>query len=444
MSRINSSIVAAASFVFFAGCALKDVERPEIAKAQIAQDSNVSALKTLDNKTDMTMPNEAAMFMSAVDAIDERDYERASYYLSILYQKTKKKQYLPELIKIYSALGQYDKAKSVLLSAIAENPDDMDAKKMLAANYIQQKEYKSAFEIAEAIAQKTKQKEDYDTAGSIAYVLGDYKSAQKYFKSSYALKADDISADRIATILFMENKPGEATRFLETHIRMFNCSKYLCERLANAYIEQNDQRGALEMYKKLYFKTKDERYIKKIIELSVAGSDVDGLIAFLKKSKKDEALLFEAYKYKKDNKNAAVTALKLYKKTKDVNYLAQATIYKFESYPEKKPLWLIKESVKNLTIVTGRLQNDVYDNYLGYLLIDYDLDVNKGVELVKRALAKDPTSVFYLDSLAWGYYKQKKCVEANEIIKKILPELKDDKTVAAHAQAIKKCLQGQK
>ena len=93
---------------------------------------------------------------------------------------------------------------------------------------------------------------------------------------------------------------------------------------------------------------------------------------------------------------------KLYKKTKDLNYLAQSAIYKFESYPEKKPNALIKESVKDLGAVTAKIQNDVYDNYLGYLLIDYDIDVSRGVELVKRALTKDPTSIFYKDSLAWA------------------------------------------
>ena len=227
---------------------------------------------------------------------------------------------------------------------------------------------------------------------------------------------------------------------METHVRMFGCSKYLCEKLAASYIEKNDRSGALETYKKLYFKLKDEKYIKQIIELSVVGSDIDGLIAFLKKSKKDENLLFEAYKYKKVNKHPAISAMKLYKKTKDLNYLAQAAIYKFESYPEKKPHTLIKESVKEPSIVTNGMQNDVYDNYLGYLLIDYDIDVSRGVELVKRALTKDPTSIFYKDSLAWGYYKQKKCVEAYEIMKTITAELKDDKTVIEHMEAIKKCV----
>ncbi len=440
MSRINYALSIFLLSSIFYGCA---------PKTEIINNSTTEVNASIDtanekNRTAPLVADEAAFFMAAVDAIDGKEYEKAAAYLNVLYKQTGKKQYLMELVKIYSAAGEFEAAKTLLISAIAKNDDDLDTKKMLAANYIGQKEYAKALEVAEAIAARSKQKEDYDTAGSIAYVVNDYKTAQKYFKLSYTLKPDHITADRIASILFLEKKGGEATAFLDTHIRMFGCSKYLCERLAGAYIDRNDQRGALEVYKKLYFKIKDARYIKKIIELSVAGSDVNGLIAFLKKSKKDDVLLFEAYKYKKDNKNAAILAAKLYAKTKDLNYLAQSVIYKFESYPEKKPHWLVKESVKNLEIVTNGMQNDVYDNYLGYLLIDYDIDTARGVELVKRALGKDPTSIYYKDSLAWGYYKQKKCAEANEIMKAIAVELKDDKTVIEHFEAIKKCLGGQK
>ena len=69
--------------------------------------------------------------------------------------------------------------------------------------------------------------------------------------------------------------------------------------------------------------------------------------------------------------------MELYKKTNEIDYLAQAAIYKFESYPEnKKPHWLITQTVKHLSLVVSKIKNDIYDNYLGYLLIDYDIDVD--------------------------------------------------------------------
>ena len=44
---------------------------------------------------------------------------------------------------------------------------------------------------------------------------------------------------------------------------------------------------------------------------------------------------------------------------------------------------------------------------MAYLLIDYELDINKGVALVKKALVQDPENIAYLDTLAWGEYKLK-------------------------------------
>ncbi len=446
MSRINYALTIFVFSILFSGCSLKEHSMPQAQQATAQKQQDITQEKTTqqDAVAQPLEADEAAFFMASIEALSNLELDRAAGYMETLYKGTGKKQYLAELVKIYSAKGDLEKVGAILQEIVDSDPTNFDAKRMLAANYMGQKEYAKALELMMTVADSSKAKSDYDMAGSVAFVMGDYKLAQKYFKLSYSVKADHITAERIATIMFLENRGTEATAFLDTHTRMFGCSKYICERLAKAYIETGDKKGALETYKKLYFKLKDEKYIKNIIELSVAGSDIDGLISFLKRTQKDDNLLFEAYKYKKDNKNASLTAMRLYKKTKDLNYLAQSVIYKFESYPDKKPTWLVKESVKNLEIVTGGMQNDVYDNYLGYLLIDYEINVGRGVELVKRALAKDPTSLFYKDSLAWGYYKQKKCLEASELIKAVAAELKEDKTVLEHAEAIRKCVQGLK
>ncbi len=44
-------------------------------------------------------------------------------------------------------------------------------------------------------------------------------------------------------------------------------------------------------------------------------------------------------------------------------------------------------------------------NFLGYTLIDSEKDVQGGIKYVQKALKILPSSVYYMDSLAWGYYK---------------------------------------
>lgn len=75
-------------------------------------------------------------------------------------------------------------------------------------------------------------------------------------------------------------------------------------------------------------------------------------------------------------------------------------------------------------------------NFLGYLMIDYEINLVEGVGHIKKALEISPLNPAYLDSLAWGYYKLKDCVNAQktfglipkeEVLKE--PELKEHKAL---------------
>ena len=102
---------------------------------------------------------------------------------------------------------------------------------------------------------------------------------------------------------------------------------------------------------------------------------------------------------------------------------------------------LILSSVINkFEKVLETLDNPIYQNYLAYILIDYDLNINRGIYLVKKALEKDPSNVAFLDTLAWGEYKLKNCKEAFNQMKKVIDEVGlDDEEIRTHWQKIKEC-----
>ncbi len=73
---------------------------------------------------------------------------------------------------------------------------------------------------------------------------------------------------------------------------------------------------------------------------------------------------------------------------------------------------VLKSVIKKFEDVLTVLDNHVYQNYLGYILIDFDVDINKGgLDFVNKALEKaPPNNLAYIDSLAWGgQYKLKQC-----------------------------------
>lgn len=45
------------------------------------------------------------------------------------------------------------------------------------------------------------------------------------------------------------------------------------------------------------------------------------------------------------------------------------------------------------------------NNNLGYTLVDENRDVERAIKLIQRAVAEEPLSAVYLDSLGWAYYK---------------------------------------
>ncbi len=71
-------------------------------------------------------------------------------------------------------------------------------------------------------------------------------------------------------------------------------------------------------------------------------------------------------------------------------------------------------------------------NCLGYLWADHGLHLKEAIELIKRALALEPSDAAYLDSLGWAYYKSKMLKESIEALKKSVQLMSDDALIRSH------------
>jgi tetratricopeptide (TPR) repeat protein len=84
-------------------------------------------------------------------------------------------------------------------------------------------------------------------------------------------------------------------------------------------------------------------------------------------------------------------------------------------------------------------------NNLAYFLIDKDRNINKGIELINKALELRPDNWYMLSIKGWGLYKQGKHKEALEFLEKAW-NLKPvyDHEVYLHLEAAKKAVASQK
>lgn len=71
-------------------------------------------------------------------------------------------------------------------------------------------------------------------------------------------------------------------------------------------------------------------------------------------------------------------------------------------------------------------------NYLGYMLVDRNVRVSEGLEMIQRALEQDPHNGAYLDSLGWAYYRLDKLEDAEKYLRQAIEKTSKDPTVHDH------------
>jgi tetratricopeptide (TPR) repeat protein len=99
-------------------------------------------------------------------------------------------------------------------------------------------------------------------------------------------------------------------------------------------------------------------------------------------------------------------------------------------YEREKKYDLAEEQFKKVLAVNPRSAATL--NYYGYMLADQGLRLPEATDLIKRALAEDPSSGAYLDSLGWAYYKQDRLAEAEDSLRQAAERDHSDATILEH------------
>ncbi len=261
-------------------------------------------------------------------------------------------------------------------------------------------------------------------------------------EEAYQLNYSEKALDKIVVIIYTNmNSPYQAIARIEEHSKNLGYSLLLTKRLIAFYADQRDEAGLLKYYPHLYDLEPTEQSANMLIQLYWNANKVPELTQFLVRTHTNDELLLKIYTSEKLYSKAIVLAQKLYEETGDIDYLGQKAIYQYEAAKNRDDKKLLDSVIGDLTKVVEVKEEGYYLNYLGYCMIEHDRNVSVGIEYVKRALEIEPDSGYYIDSLAWGYYKQGECERANTLMKKVVELLGvDDPEVKAHLKAINKCI----
>jgi len=394
------------------------------------------------NPAQKIFEEEDTYILYALHAEQLKESKAASLLFEILYEKSGKKEYLYRSLQ--NDLVAKDTQKIIERINVLEKefPDDIKLTRFKVVALYERNELDVAEKLSVALVKKTQDPNDYLLVSDVLIKAQKYDLALRYLESAYTKEYNEKILDKMSIILYVNlNRKKDAIAYLETHSRMHGSSQLIASRLIGFYSDQNNIDGLLVTYKRLYALQKDEELAKKIIQIYTYKRDYLHLTDFLEESKSNDEILLQLYSSAQNYKKAYPLAGELYKKTADITYLGQSAIYEYEGAKNKNSQTLLNSVVEKLERVIKVDKSPIYLNYLGYLLIDHEIDVKKGMKYIESVLKVEPESAYYLDSLAWGYYKLGNCMKAKSIIDRVRRlEGGDNIEVIEHEEAISTCV----
>ncbi|MBW6488614.1 hypothetical protein [Sulfurimonas sp.] len=385
--------------------------------------------------------HEDLYILSALYLEDIGDYENSSSLFNTLYKESKKREYLYRSLKNNLAAKENEKAIKRVDEIAGESVEDFELARIKIVALMRADRLAEAKELAMRLVKSSKSVDDYLLVSEIYVKLKEYDSALKYLEGAYVKDYNEKILEKMAIILYVNlERKKDAIAQLESHSRINGCSASVCNKLIGFYSNDNNIEGLLSTYLRLYKIDPSRDTANKIVQIYGYKKDYPKMTQFLEESSSDNELLLQLYIQAKDYKKAALKAKELYDESVEISFLGQSAIFEYESSEDKNDKAMQKRVIAKLQEVIALKREGMYLNYLGYLLIDHEIDVKKGIEYVKEALKIEPDSIYYLDSLAWGYYKFGNCKKAANIMKKIENmDGSDNEEVIKHIEAIKKC-----
>lgn len=381
--------------------------------------------------------------LQAYDALGNEDNQRALDLFYEIYKSTKSNLCAKEAFRLAFLLE--DERIDELLGTLNEiSKHDNDALRLVIGYHIT----KSNLTKAKSLAFKLlKTQPNYPANHSILgtiYALQDNKAAAlESFKKAYALDPSEMNVLKLFDML--ENgmsRRNEAIKYLDDWASKYGCTKQTCLILLGMHVMQDNTNKVVSTYTKLYEALGDTRFLRDGLSLLIYKKDFKGAQRLLEQYHFDDDALVEVYASLGLFDKAYKLCESLYEKNENPAYLSKMAMYSYEKNTKNTSRAELMRIAELFEKSVYEANEAVYYNYYGYLLIDHDIDIKKGLELVLKAHELSPSSNYIIDSVAWGYYKLGDCKSAKEWMDKVAgdAEFMEQIESKTHKIAIDKCL----
>lgn len=381
---------------------------------------------------------EDGYILEALDSIDSKNYQGALEIYKNLYDITKKQEYLKEMINLSIQLGKHTDAIEYIKDYEKNDENDVIIKRYLAYSYMALNKINEAIETYKDIIKLENNKINNKVLSSLYLLKKDFPAARKSLMDAHQEEPDEHTLILISSIDIMNKDFNSSIPLIKAYFPNA-ISDGFAQTINELAFSNNALKEAESLYLYYYDKNPNDINAKNLIRIYMMENDTTKAGELAKNHKLDDNLMIDLYMMQKDYKNARILTKKAFKQTQDSTYLGILAIIDFEDASDKKNV--LPQVIENFKKSLKDRKNHMFYNYLGYLLIDFDVDIDEGIKYVNEALKLDPNNYAYIDSLAWGFYKKNDCENAKKIIDRISPAIiEQEDEVKEHLEIIKKCL----
>ena len=411
-------------------------------------DEKISKNKINFIKQDVKYFNlESQYIMFALEFESQKKYQSSRKIYLKLFENTNKHEYLVKYLNLSFVMKDYEGVKKYASLNMLENIKEEEMiLKFYTLSLLKLQEKDETIKYAKKLVNKFYHKSNHSFLASIYLDLKDYNNAIEEFEKAYKISKSVQLLQTITNIKYNHlNQKKESKNRILKYIKKNDYPFDLSLQLLSFYEIEKEKEQIILLLEKMY--SNYSKMNKKIVQNKTKSllirylikEDREKAILFLESNNIENNVLVELYKSENKLNKANLLLSKLYKKTNNLDYLAEQAMIEFEIAKNKQQV--LPNVISKFDKVLQKISKPVYENYLAYILIDYNLDIERGLVLVKKALIKEPTNLAFIDTLAWGFYKNKDCKNAYLNMKKIVDKIGlENKEIKLHWKKIKECV----
>ncbi len=322
--------------------------------------------------------------------------QAAEKYRRMLELDPSNKPLQRQLAETYGRAGKFEEAVRLLEEMLEVDENDPEVVATLADIYLDRNEYPRALDLYQQLLQRGQKNPEIKLRVGVAYYGMSQRDSTLVPKAKTIFEevAKELPNDwraylHLGSIAFTQKNDSLASSYLERVISLAEWNAEAWWLLGNVYFERGDYRKTAEVMERA------QKAVPKDYRLYLLSG-----MSYSQLGQSDRAI------------TALERSLEL--NPNDVNALGTLalTYDGMEQYQKS-------DSLYERALLLDPNSHLILNNY-GYSLAERGIQLERALEMAKRAVAAEPKNASYLDTLGWVFYKLKNWKEAERYIEEAI------------------------